>query len=222
MFVLGNPLRYRDPTGHYHSDVHQDLTQKWTYLSVLQMARTYGMGIREANALATNLSEQVANADQGVDCKSCSDSSARRSGVLHWMSHSEAARNMAEVVQSGDPEAFGRTLHSIQDYYSHFGQGFNLERDDAGQELYRKLLSEDDLDPALYGGLDLETRMENAGDWGHSWTTFSTEFDADEFLWSDEWDLLMVSETKDWIWLFLQIYFELNYGPLPEDEYQED
>jgi hypothetical protein len=138
------------------------------------------------------------------------------------MNHEDASATMAEVVESADPEAFGRTLHAVQDYFSHFGQGFVLERGEKGQELYKAFLARDDVDPSLHGGLDLETRMKNAKDWGHSWTTFSTDFDPDAFNWNDQWDLLMVSESQEWIWLFLQIYFEENYGLLPEGEQQPE
>jgi hypothetical protein len=178
------------------------------------------MGVEEANALATNLSEKVAEANQAVDCVNCPESSVRRSGVLHWMNHKEANANMAEVVQSGDPEAFGRALHAVQDYFSHFGQGFVLENGlwEEGPELYLERLMQDDFDPSEHGGLDLETRLDNAKHWGHG-TAGSWPDDYDP---TDSWDQLMRDESLYWIWLFVQIYFELEYGMLPEeDPYQE-
>jgi RHS repeat-associated protein len=216
-YCIGNPLIYIDPSGHYHKQIHKELTKKWVYQSVLQLGRRYGIGAEEAGALATNLAKQVSDTNQAVDCKLCPDSSARTSGVLHWMNHKEANANMAEVVQSGDPEAFGRALHAIQDYFSHFGQGFVLESEEDGRELYEKLLKQDDIDPSEHGGLDLETRLgyvEHKGHFPHRW--------PDDYDSSDAWDRLMRDESLYWIWLFVQIYFEENYGLLPEDEPYED
>ena len=168
-YVGNRPLTATDPTGHYSQDIHEVFTRQYVYQAMLQQGRRYGLGAEARASLATSVSEQVSAADQGVDCPACSDSSAKKSGVLHWMSHREAKENMADAVQSGDPVEFGRSLHAVQDSYSHFGQGFEgLDTKEVGQGLYETRRLEDDIDPSAHGGLELEIRRENAKQWGHS------------------------------------------------------
>jgi hypothetical protein len=174
----------------------------------------HGQGPLQSLALASDVANQVAAANQAVDDLG-PDHSSQRSGVLHWMSHREATDNMATAVQSGEPTEFGRALHAVQDYFSHFGHGFVLESGEDGEGLYQLLLAQDDFDPSEYGGLSLEERIENADQWGHfgasrDYRLGLSDFDPDEYDANDEWDQLMRDESLYWIWLFIQIYFELE------------
>lgn len=163
-------------------------------------------------ALASGVAHQVAAADQAVDDWG-PDHSSRRSGILHWMNHKQATANIAEAVKTGDPVAFGRALHAVQDYFSHFGHGFVLEDGGDGQELYRTLLEQDNVDPSQYGGLSLEERMQNADQWGHfgasrDYKLGLSDFDPDQYDPDDPWDQLMLGESLQWIWEFVQVYLE--------------
>jgi hypothetical protein len=150
-----------------------------------------------------------------VDCKSCADASWKRSGRLHWMSHREATENMARS-QTGNPEKFGKALHAIQDYYSHFGKGYEgLTTDGAGTDLYDSLFALDDIDPSAHGGLDIETRRKHAEEKGHAGSTVGGR-NPDRLI-NDAWDQLMMKETKAWIWSFTAMYFLTKYGSPPDD-----
>ena len=206
-YTLGNPLRYTDPSGHYHSDVHYDCTQRWVYRAVLEQAYLYGLPSTVAQDLATDLAQTVAAADEDVDCKVCADASYVKSGVLHWLTHQEATALTAAAVETGNPIEFGRALHGLQDYGAHFGQGYVLEAGAKGQSLYARRLATDDLDPSVHGGLELSTRLENARQIGHL-----RNLDTDDYVPNDSWDRRMREESLAWIHQFAQRYFELNFG----------
>jgi hypothetical protein len=177
----------------------------------------YRIDQKQANALASDLSKQISEADVAVDCKFCPDSSAKKSGVLHWMSHKQAEETVATARKAVDPKAFGRSLHAVQDYFSHFGEGYEgLETGAKGERTYQELLEQDDFDPSEHGGLSLETRMQNSGDWGHFWARVGG-YNPDIFNNEDTWDQLMAAETDYWILLFLITYFQENYEPLPQE-----
>lgn len=216
-YVYNNPQRYVDPSGHYGDEVHKTLTAASVKTVAFYMALKYNMDLKQASALASDLSKQVSEADVGVDCKACPDSSAKKSGVLHWMSHKQAKENIMSAGKAGDPKVFGKGLHAVQDYFSHFGEGYEgLETGAKGEQIYRELLEKDDFDPSEHGGLSLETRLENSQDWGHFWARVGG-YNPDIFNNEDAWDQLMVRETDYWIWLFVMAYFEKEYGQPPED-----
>ncbi|HOV48080.1 MAG TPA: RHS repeat-associated core domain-containing protein [Anaerolineae bacterium] len=206
-YTLNNPLRYTDPSGHYHSDVHYDLTQRWVYHAILEQAYLYGLPSPVAQGLAADLARTVAAADEDVDCKVCANTSYVESGVLHWLTHQEATTLTAAAVDTGSPIEFGRALHGLQDYGAHFGQGYVLEAGAKGETLYARRLAADDLDPGAHGGLESTARFDNARDFGHL-----RHLDTDDYVPHDSWDRRMREESLTWIHQFAQRYFELNFG----------
>jgi RHS repeat-associated protein len=127
-YVLGNPLRYRDPTGRYGEDVHYVLTKQSVYGAIYYEAMARGYPPDAAAAAARDVASTLAAGDQGVDEVSLGDPDhALQVGSPHWWSHREAREAATAAVDATDPEALGRALHGVQDYFAHFGQGFTLE-----------------------------------------------------------------------------------------------
>jgi len=142
-YVLNSPLRYTDPSGHWGMDVHYGLTREW----VNQVTSAAG----QPNSLAG----QIAKANLAVDIEAIQhylrdESAGKRrdrgehqdqqpnpalDGAVteqyyHYPSKADAEARLLTAIEARDPEAFGRALHSYQDYYAHTLNGFTALPDD--------------------------------------------------------------------------------------------
>ena len=205
-YVLNNPLRLVDASGHFGEEIHRDLTYEVVYYAALYYGRAYGLEDDEAKALAADLAGAISDANQAVDNAIGPDSSLLP-GTPHWYNHSQAADAAQQGVDNLDPEEFGRAMHGVQDYFSHFGQGFIGESGDAGEELYERLLAEDNHDTFA---TEDEWR-ERSRSWGHLTVPGATSWD--DFDRDDSRCEEMVEETVMWAHRFVRAWFEDRYGP---------
>jgi RHS repeat-associated protein len=235
MFVVGNPVRYRDPNGHYHKDVHYHRTYDWTYDIAKEIAMSHDLSVDETEAVATRLALDVAGGNQFADQTPRNFSGA--GGTTHWMSHKQARKYMEKElsrtigikgIPDANPFSFGYHLHAIQDYFAHFGQGSIAQAGKEGATWWEFYWSRDDRMSVTGADFDklnpvpLVIRKLFARDWGHAGKSTILGIDPDEFDWDDPWDQIMVEESKYYIWEFLLLWFEINYGELPTDDSQDE
>jgi RHS repeat-associated protein len=115
-YVLGNPLKYVDPTGLYHKDVHYDLTRQ------LVIAEAERYGVVGGQEFMGNI---IAEADQRVDTNMVLNSLFCRR--CHFCDYASTTRHVDKAIKSGNPYLFGATLHQLQDYFSHWKEGYGEE-----------------------------------------------------------------------------------------------
>ncbi|MCP4422610.1 MAG: hypothetical protein GY805_38865 [Chloroflexi bacterium] len=210
-YVYNNPLKFTDPSGHFGKDVHYDLTYDMVYYAATYFANRYGL--ENVEQLATNLAKTVAGANQSVDDPGEHPEwlPTKLSSTPHWYNHNQATTWVQEAVDGIDAEMFGQSLHALQDYFSHFGQGFIAEIGDSGENLYALRLAWDDRQPFVTE----EVWRERSREWGHG-TNLSPK-SWDDFDWNDPRCQEMVEENIYWIYQFLEVYFQENYGSLPPE-----
>lgn len=102
-----------------------------TYGLVFDAALSHDLSPEDASQLAAT----VAAADGGVDRIEIGPDLSTWSRI-HWGTHAEAEARLWAAVKSGDPVAFGRGLHALQDYYAHRLQGFTIPRGLGGALCY--------------------------------------------------------------------------------------
>ena len=122
-YVLNNPLRYTDVSGHYPEEVHYHLTRLWVYNAMVTQGTALGHDAMFVHRQASAVALQVAEANRAVDAPLGPDSSLL-GHTPHWYSHAEARVAGESAIAAADPQQFGRASHAIQDYYTHFGAGF--------------------------------------------------------------------------------------------------
>ena len=104
-----NPINRVDPLGLFGRDVHFDLT----YDLALQA------GFTQANA------NTIASANQGLDDNFLTGPFNVFGGTqLHFMSPEKAKRVIIQSIQTNNLKDFGKSLHKLQDTYSHYKQGY--------------------------------------------------------------------------------------------------
>jgi RHS repeat-associated protein len=225
-YVGGNPLRYRDPSGHYHRDVHYDLTYDLTCGIAKEIAVARGLSVDEADTVATQLAEGVASANQWADQEPFNISLVP--GTNHWKSHEQAREDMEEAVRQASTLSFGYSLHAVQDYFAHFSQGSIALAGAQGRNRWICLWSQDDRFSATGADLEelnpvpVELREFFAQDWGHGGKSYLLGIDPDAFDWNDPWDQVMVAETEYYLWEFLQYWFEWHYGEQPVESTSDE
>jgi len=146
--VANNPIRYIDSTGHWKEDVHFYQTYTWVNQVALRVAAS-GEQMYSDLTLQITWGEAIARANLGVDVEaivtSVGDATSGRSrsqGELqvqqpsaalggavpeqyyHYPSKAQATSRLEAAIAAQDPLAFGRALHSYQDYYAHTLSGF--------------------------------------------------------------------------------------------------
>ena len=122
-YVLNNPLRYTDVSGHYPEEVHYHLTRLWVYNAMVTQGTALGHDAMFVHRQASAVALQVAEANQAVDAIGGPEPSTR-GDTPHWYNHAEARQAGEAAIAAADPQLFGRASHAIQDYYTHFGSGF--------------------------------------------------------------------------------------------------
>jgi RHS repeat-associated protein len=234
-YVLNNPLRYTDPTGRWGADVHWLLTGDLTYNVGRQVASYAGAASPlsvdlEAGAMA----HIVAAANLGVDLEGAARfakdwvemgdySTARTRGwsqtvdpalgtipeqYYHYATQGEAEARLQEAITAKDPVAFGRALHSYQDYFAHTLQGFSAQSGQAG------------IDAMMARCPSCQKRM---GDLESAKRASGLGHDADEYKGIDrfnpkDWYSMATMQGSEWyILLFL-----LNYYGIDVDQFLTD
>jgi RHS repeat-associated protein len=114
LYGYANPLKFVDPTGYYSYDVHHDLTL------ALGKDLAAGFPIIDPVRIAT----LIAESDNAVDtlnllmpvggCSSC-----------HFMPYDRTIQHIEEAILSRKPYLFGASLHQLQDYYTHWREGYH-------------------------------------------------------------------------------------------------
>jgi RHS repeat-associated protein len=119
LYVLDNPVNAIDPTGLYHSEVHKDLT--WSL--VFRSAGAYGFPRSTADRLANAISW----ADQWVDDSKKLYSLPSACTECHFCPFAPTIRHVERAIESGNPYLFGASLHQLQDWFSHWNEGYTWE-----------------------------------------------------------------------------------------------
>jgi RHS repeat-associated protein len=123
LYVYGNPASQTDPTGWYGGDVHKQLTReqvaRWVNVIPLPALKMSG------NNLADVLAEWNYHVDRAKilwplpnGCTPC-----------HFMSWESTEAHVNEAMETAIAEnkiyLFGAALHQLQDYYSHWSEGYH-------------------------------------------------------------------------------------------------
>ncbi len=115
IYAYENPIKVIDPSGKYGEEVHYKLTRKLVNI----WSDYYGI-------VLVGLAENIAKWDNRVDyspvlqpggsCISC-----------HFMPFSNTISHVESAIASKEPYLFGATLHQLQDYFSHWNEGYTPE-----------------------------------------------------------------------------------------------
>ena len=120
LYVYGNPLNHVDPTGQYAQvEVHRNLT--------LVQARIWGRTNCRGRACAYVdwIAELIAMGDYAVDAPPLWSAPIVGAPGLHFEDQETARANAQAAVTLGEPYLFGAALHQVQDWYSHWNEGFH-------------------------------------------------------------------------------------------------
>jgi hypothetical protein len=115
----------------------------------------------------------------------------------HYPSKADAEARLMEAIKAKDPTAFGRALHSYQDYYAHTLNGFTAGEGDVGS-LFSNC-------PECLYGESLPTLMERAEGLGHDGISWPDHYDP-----TDQRSIDMMNGTKWYILLFLVEYYDID------------
>ena len=143
-----------------------------TYGLVFDAALSHGWSPEKATELAAT----VAAADGRVDRIEIGPDLSTWSRI-HWGSRTEAEGRLWAAVKSGDPVAFGRGLHALQDYYAHRLQNFTIPRGPGGALNYCA-------DVVLYGeGFSWPGLWRAYFDYGHflTYVIYGAESDVETY-----------------------------------------
>ena len=109
-YVTNNPLRFVDENGIWGSDVHLDLTMFLAESAGFSSLDALGIG------LANNFTDTDPNTEPGLNIPNY------LTGVTeeyHFQTLSNALTKVNSAIQNQDLKAFGTSLHTFQDTYSH-------------------------------------------------------------------------------------------------------
>ena len=122
LYAYANPLRYMDPTGLYGRDIHYG-SRYGTYHLAIVSGYTYCRG--KSCAYVPQIARIFAEADQGVDEGILTATPFGGHPELHFQDMPIAERNANNAIYKYiDPYLFGSSLHQIQDWFSHWNEGF--------------------------------------------------------------------------------------------------
>jgi hypothetical protein len=118
LYVEGNPVNRADPTGLYGPEVHSELTHR-VVLELGPIASVVSP-IHGLNALANRIADgnqhvddAVGTLDPIVSCREC-----------HFYPLPKTMKHVEEAVKAVNPYLFGASLHQLQDWYSHWKEGY--------------------------------------------------------------------------------------------------
>ena len=163
-YTLNNPLRFTDPDGKYHRDVHYDLTR------LIAMA----VGFSE------EIASKIASADQGTDenpktspmPNGVRDPGIERRKKWHFTTPERRKELWDQFNTTGLTDDLGIYLHALQDSYSHagygpvFGQTWNLHPTtwEYTDDTFRDVAKADTMAEDTYNHLDSAAEiMESKG-----------------------------------------------------------
>jgi hypothetical protein len=117
-YANANPIRYSDPTGLYGKDTHYNIT----------LTRAYHVGLTTCQGLACafiyQIADLIAKGNQQVDEGILMANPFGGHPELHFQNISTAERNAEAAQVTSDPYLMGAALHQIQDWYSHWDEGY--------------------------------------------------------------------------------------------------
>jgi RHS repeat-associated protein len=151
LYALNDPVNSVDPSGLYHSEVHKDLTKRL----VSEIARSYGIEtvcgedvskiISKYNQLV-DTSPVLSSVPEGVSTYGC-----RRCHFCNWADTTLHIEDTIDPAAYLSPYFFGAALHQVQDYFSHWGEGYG-EEGHAGHTTRQKVRTSEKLDDFFGGG----------------------------------------------------------------------
>lgn len=115
-YVLNNPVNAVDPSGRYHLDVHYGETRNW----VSEIATAYAV----STVCGRDISDLIAEANKRVDTHHTKLSSLVACRRCHFCPWAATVRHIDAAIASGNPYLFGSALHQVQDYFSHWAEGY--------------------------------------------------------------------------------------------------
>jgi len=219
MYVGGNPLRYRDPSGHYGKDVHEDLTSRIAgeiaancRAIALQVDR--GEPVRRTDHIAQWSevdSQAIAHyneytdrhwATSPVNFEEVENDGRTVAEYYHFVSLEEAESRLQAAISDRDVAAFGQALHAYQDYWSHTRRGYTVPGGQAGIERMHSVCPECRL---LENEDTLNQRARLVGHFPARWNDlYDASTDAD--------DVRMRNGTHYWIVLFGMVQLQTEIG----------
>jgi RHS repeat-associated protein len=144
MYVMGNPVNWGDPSGMYHSEVHLDLTR-----SLVKQVNPGLAALRNPDKPSQTLADAIAEANQRVDdtwslnslnCFTC-----------HFNSFSATLNHVNEAMSAKNLVLFGASLHQLQDYFSHWREGYTKSPGHALDTICSNR-TQNKIDDFFYGG----------------------------------------------------------------------
>jgi RHS repeat-associated protein len=121
-YVQENPVNLSDPRGEYGVRVHGELTA--------DMAALFGPSHCHG-VVCSLVSTHIVQADLNMDSLlhiRLNPIPGLPGAQYHFADQSSAWMDAAAAVASGDPTYMGAALHEVQDWYSHWNEGYRLER----------------------------------------------------------------------------------------------
>ena len=116
-----NPTSITDPSGLYGDDVHVDMTHQYVYALAVLLAPN------EDPALLANL---ITEGDINVDRSHALWSAPTWVGgctECHFCDRSRTLRHANEALTRCNPFLFGASLHQLQDFFSHWNEGYTWQ-----------------------------------------------------------------------------------------------
>jgi hypothetical protein len=142
-------VNFTDPSGMYHSEVHLGLTR-----SLVKQVNPGLAELRNPYNPTQTLADVIAEADQHVDAIL----STLNSGACfecHFNSIWATLEHVNTAINSKNLVLFGASLHQLQDYFSHWREGYQVSPGHAIDTI-RSHRSQDRLDDFFYGGHYME------------------------------------------------------------------
>jgi RHS repeat-associated protein len=143
LYGNANPIAYVDPTGFYGMEVHYEMT----YEQVLYWSRIYPVH----NVVGEELANEIASWDERVDYSpyllpvgAC--------GECHFEPYSTTTFHIKMGIYSHEPYIFGGVMHQLQDYYSHWNEGYHDQILGHGTDSFAAYLRSDDALENFYKG----------------------------------------------------------------------
>jgi RHS repeat-associated protein len=176
VYAGDDPVRWTDPSGWYHKDVHLELTEEWAYcVAVGNTCECPDQGPCWAHPERASLhAKEIAQADQYVDELGSHMSPWPLLGQprkMHFATRDEANQAIDRAIgkalgfEEYNEQArkalweFGYALHMLQDSFSHWGSGY----------VYGRGYGDADLPPLVMDRFGHARHTALAGSGAHRW-----------------------------------------------------